>query len=210
MPASTWLGTYAVKTSDGGTFTAHGGIGTGAWIPQGFDPVRKAYKMIRNEKYWKPMPGNVKTFSVVNIEGTNSVLSALKSGDIVAHDPMYDIGSLVPTIDKSWANVLTFDSYKWQHVCFNLRHPVFGTGVDTPLGKKDPSRAAEAAAYVRQAISHAMPREQIVQQIASGYGNPGTVPIPWSSPEYDHQLLKPIEYDLDLSRKYMEQAGYTY
>ena len=62
----------------------------------------------------------------------------------------------------------------------------------------------------RQAISHAMPREQIVQQIASGYGNPGTVPIPWSSPEYDHQLLKPIEYDLDLSRKYMEQAGYTY
>ena len=209
-PASTWLGTYAVKTSDGGTFTAHGGIGTGAWIPQGFDPVRKAYKMTRNEKYWKPMPGNVKTFAVVNIESTDSVLSALKSGDIVAHDPMYDIGSLVPTIDKSWANVLTFDSYKWQHVCFNLRHPVFGTGVDTPLGKKDPSRAAEAAAYVRQAISHAMPREQIVQQIASGYGNPGTVPIPWSSPEYDHQLLKPIEYDLDLSRKYIEQAGYTY
>ena len=58
-------------------------------------------------------------------------------------------------------------------------HPVFGTGVDTPLGKQDPSRAAEAAAYIRKAISHAMPREQIVKEIAAGYGKPGTVPMPF-------------------------------
>ena len=36
--ASTWLGTLPVKTSDGKTFTARGGVGTGPWIPQGFDP----------------------------------------------------------------------------------------------------------------------------------------------------------------------------
>ena len=199
-----------MKTSDGKSFTARGGIGTGPWVPQGYDPSRKAYKMARNEKYWGPMPGNVKTFYVVNIQGTDSVLSALKAGEIDAHDPMYDIGPVVSTIDKSWGNVLTYDSYKWQHVCYNLKHPVFGTGVDTPLGKKDPSRAAEAAAYIRQAISHAMPREQIVKEIAGGYGHPGTVPIAWSAPEYDHDLLKPIAYDLDIARSFMEKAGYTY
>jgi ABC-type transport system substrate-binding protein len=208
--ASTWLGNYSVKKSDGTGYTAHGGIGTGPWIAQGYDPSRKSYKMTRNPNYWKPTPGNIETFYVVNIQGTDSVLSALKSGDIDCHDPMYDIGSLVSTIDKSWGTVLTFDSYKWQHVCYNLRHPIFGTGVDTPLGKQDPARAAEAAAYIRQAISHAMPRDQIVREIAAGYGQPGTVAMPWSAPEYDHELLKPIAYDLDLARQYMQKAGYTY
>jgi ABC-type transport system substrate-binding protein len=208
--ASTWLGRMQVKTSDGKTYTSLGGVGTGPWVAQGYDPQRKAYKFIRDEKYWKPHPGSVTTFYVVNIQGTDSVLSALKAGEIDAPDPMYDIGPLASTIDAGWAKVLTFDSYKWQHICYNLKHPVFGTGVETPLGKRDPSRAAEAAAYIRKAISHAMPREQIVKEIAGGYGKAGTVPMPWSAPEYDHELLKPIAYDLDLSRQYMEKAGYSY
>ena len=208
--ASTWLGTYTVKTSAGASFTAHGGVGTGPWIPAGYDASRKAYKYTRNEKYWKPMPGNVKTFFIVNINGTDAVLSALKSGDIDAHDPMYDIGSLLSTIDPSWGKVQRFDSYKWQHVCYNLRHPVFGTGMDTPLGKQDPSRAFEAASYIRKAISFATPREQIVQEIAAGLGHPGTVAMPWSAPEYDHDLLKPIPFDMDQARTWMTKAGYTY
>jgi ABC-type transport system substrate-binding protein len=208
--ASTWLGSYTVKTSDGKEYTAHGGIGTGPWIPAGYDASRKAYKFARNEHYWKPMPGNVKTFYVVNINGTDAVLSALKSGDIDAHDPMYDIGSLLTTVDPSWGKVARFDSYKWQHVCYNLRHPVFGTGVETPLGKQDPSRAFDAAAYIRKAISYAMPREQIVQEIAAGLGHPGTVAMPWSAPEYDHDLLKPIPFDMDQARAWMTKAGYVY
>ena len=208
--ASTWLGTHTVKTSDGKSYTAHGGIGTGPWIPMGYDPSRKAYKMVKNPNYWKETKGNVKTFYVVLIQGGDAVLSALKAGEIDAHDPMYGIESLVSTIDPSWGKVLKFDSYKWQHICFNLRHPVFGTGVETPLGKQDPSRAAEAAAYVRKAISFAIPREQIVKEIVAGYGQPGTVPIPFSAAEYDHDMLKPIPYDLELAKKYMEKAGYKY
>ncbi|HEV2674751.1 MAG TPA: ABC transporter substrate-binding protein [Aliidongia sp.] len=208
--ANTWIGSYTVKTSDGKSFTAHGAVGTGPWIPTGFDPSRKAYGYKRNEAYWKPHTGNVKTFYIVNINGTDAALSALKAGEIDAHDPMYDIGPVVSTIDAGWGKVVTFDSYKWQHICYNLKHPVFGVGTETPLGKSDPSRAAEAAAYIRQAISHAMPRDQIVKEIAGGYGAPGTVPMAWSAPEYDHDLLQPIAYDLDLARKYMEKAGYTY
>ncbi len=208
--AATWNGRYTVRTSDGRNYTALGGVGTGPWIAQGFDPQRRAYKFIRNENYWKPHTGNVKTFYVVNIQGTDSVLSALRSGAIDAHDPMYDIGPLVSTIDASWGKVQSYDSYKWQHICYNLRHPVFGTGVDTPLGKQDPARAAEAAAYIRKAISHAMPRQQIVQEIAGGYGKEGTVPLPFTSEQYDHDLLKPIAYDLDMARQYLERAGYRY
>ena len=208
--ASTWLGSYVVKTSDGRSFTAKGAVGTGPWIPQGFDPSRKAYRFSRNEAYWTPHTGNVTGFYVVNINGTDAVLAALKNGEIDAHDPMYDIGPVVNTIDPGWGKVTTFDSYKWQHICYNLKHPVFGLGTDTPLGRQDPSRAAEAAAYIRQAISHAMPRDEIVKGIAGGYGAPGTVPMAWSAPEYDHELLKPIAYDMAVARGFMQKAGYTY
>ncbi|UCF94723.1 MAG: hypothetical protein JSW39_11385, partial [Desulfobacterales bacterium] len=208
--AGTWLGSYTVKTSDGKEYAAQGGIGTGPWVAMGYDPAKKAYKMVKNENYWKETSGNVKTFYVVLIQGADAVLSALKAGEIDAHDPMYGIENMVPTIDPSWGKVLKFDSYKWQHICFNLRHPVFGTGVETPLGKEDPARAAEAAAHVRKAISLVIPREQIVQEIVSGYGQAGTVPIPYSAPEYDHEMLKPIPYDLELAKQYMEKAGYKY
>ena len=208
--ANTWLGSYTVKTSDGKEYTARGGIGTGPWIAMGLDPAKKAYTMVKNPDYWKKTPGNVKTFYVVNIQGVDAVLSALKAGEIDAHDPMYGIESLVSTIDPKWGKVLRFDSYKWQHICFNLRHPVFGTGKETPLGKRNPARAAEAAAYIRQAMSLVMPREQIVKEIVAGAGVPGTVPIPYSSPEYDREILKPIPYDVELAKKFMEKAGYKY
>ncbi len=95
--ANTWLGSYQVKTTAGKTYTAHGGIGTGPWIAMGFDPSRKAYRYAKNPNYWQPTTGNVTTYYVVNIQGTDAVLSALKAGDIDAHDPMYDIGSLLGT-----------------------------------------------------------------------------------------------------------------
>jgi len=208
--ANTWLGTYTVKTSDGKEYTARGGIGTGPFIAMGLDPAKKAYKLVKNPDYWKKTPGNVKTFYVVNIQGVDAVLSALKAGEIDAHDPMYGVESLASTIDLKWGKVLKFDSYKWQHLCLNLRHPVFGTGKETPLGKKNPARAAEAAAYIRQAMSLMMPREQIVKEIVAGAGVPGTAPIPYSSPLYDREILKPIPYDVDLARKFMEKAGYKY
>ena len=67
--ASIWLGSYTVKTSDGKEYTARGAIGTGPWIAMGYDPTRKAYKMVKNPHYWKKTTGNVKTFYVVNIQG---------------------------------------------------------------------------------------------------------------------------------------------
>ena len=204
---NTWRGSYTVKTA-AGSYTAKGGIGTGPWISGGFDPVKKAYAYTKNPNYWKPTPGNVKTYYLVNIQSTDAVLSALKNGEIDAHDPLYDVGPLASTIDPSWGKLLRFDSFKWQHICYNLRHPIIGTGVDTPLGKKDPSRAAEAAAYIRKAISYAIPRDDIIKQMAGGFGHPGTVPIPFSAPEYDHAMLKPFPFDMDLARATMAKAGY--
>jgi peptide/nickel transport system substrate-binding protein len=208
--ASTWLGTYTVKTSDGKSFTAHGGIGTGPWIPAGFDRVAQGVQVYAQREILEEDDREREDVLCGQHQWHRRGAQRVEVGDIDAHDPMYDIGSLLSTIDKSWGKVVRFDSYKWQHVCYNLRHPVFGTGVETPLGKQDPSRAFEAAAAIRNAISYAMPRDQIVQEIAAGLGHAGTVAMPWSAPEYDHELLKPIPFDMDQARGWMVKAGYTY
>ena len=89
-----------------------------------------------------------------------------------------------------------------------MNHPVFGTGVDTPLGKEDPSRAAEAARYVRQAISHLVPRQSIIDTILDGYGNPGvTTPFTTLTFGYDSSL-KPYSYDVTLAKSLLAAAGY--
>lgn len=49
-----------------------------------------------------------------------------------------------------------------------------------------------------------------MKEIAGGYGKEGTVPIPFSAPEYDHDLLRPIAYDLETSRDHLRRAGYEY
>jgi ABC-type transport system substrate-binding protein len=209
-PANTWEGTYTVKMPNGTDYVAHGPIGTGPWIAMGYDPVKQCFKYVRNHNYWMETPGNIEEFYVVKIEGAAAVLAALKNGEIDAFDPMYGIETLVPTIDPSWGKVIITDSYKWQHVILNMKHPIFGTGIDTPLGRQDPSRAAEAARYVRKALSLAIPREAIIKEVLNGYGVPGTVPLPYTSIEYNHTLLQPIEYNLTKAKEYMEMAGYRY
>ena len=91
---------------------------------------------------------------------------------------------------------------------FNMQHPVFGTGVDTPLGKQDPTRAAEAARYVRQAISHLINRDNIISTILAGYGSSGlTTPITRVTAGYDTSLT-PYSYDVTLAKSLLAAAGY--
>jgi ABC-type transport system substrate-binding protein len=92
---------------------------------------------------------------------------------------------------------------------FNMNHPVFGTGVDTPLGKSDPSRAAEAARYVRQAISHLIDRDTIISTILAGYGSPGvTTAITRVTAGFDSSLGY-YSYDPTLAKSLLAAAGYN-
>jgi len=112
------------------------------------------------------------------------------------------------SIEKPWGDYAEYDAFGVQELGFNMQHPVFGTGVDTPLGKKDPSRAAEAARYVRQAISHLIPREDIINTILNGYGTPGvTTPITTLTAGFDTSL-KPYEYNVELAKSLLAAAGY--
>ncbi len=83
-----------------------------------------------------------------------------------------------------------------------MKHPIMGTGELTPFG------TTEAAKNIRKAISHAIPRQQIVDEILECLGAPGITPIPDSCIGFDSSL-KPYKYDLDLAKDYIEKAGFS-
>src|SRR5256885_16949270 len=96
-----------------------------------------------------------------------------------------------------------------------MRHPIFGTGVNTPLGLSDPSKASLAAKYVRQAISYAIPRDLIIQQLLAGYSNPGiTTPVAgdhrtgFAVTDGFNTALTPYNFNLTKSRQLLQAAGY--
>ena len=58
---------------------------------------------------------------------------------------------------------------------------------------------------IRKAISHAIPREDIIANILMGLGVPGGPP--YSTYRWDYYPF--YSYNLDLARSYVEMAGYV-
>lgn len=92
---------------------------------------------------------------------------------------------------------------------FNMLHPAFGTGIDTPLGQSNGSRAAEAAKYVRQAISHTIDREFVVSNARPEHQpiQQGITPITPAWPGFDSSL-QPYALNLTEARRLLSLAGY--
>jgi ABC-type transport system substrate-binding protein len=101
----------------------------------------------------------------------------------------------------------------------NMMHPILGTGTGTPYGQQYPGNltaAANAAKWIRQAISYATPRTQIISGLLNGAGVEAlTTPIVgnWhtgqSVMEGFNTALQPYSYDLTKAAQLLQQAGYT-
>ncbi|MFX1283978.1 MAG: ABC transporter substrate-binding protein [Promethearchaeota archaeon] len=96
-----------------------------------------------------------------------------------------------------------------QELFLNLYHPILGTGVKTPLGITTPSRAGEAAKYIRQAISHVIPRQRIIDEILLGVGIPGLTLVNPICLGFDDSL-EPYEYNIAKAKELLTKAGYKY
>jgi ABC-type transport system substrate-binding protein len=122
-------------------------------------------------------------------------------------DPNYQMQIDVPTIDPSWGRVLLHEGTGTQELGYNQQHPIFGTGVDTPLGTSDPSRAKEAANYVKIAMDYAIPRQLIIDNLLAGFGKPAAVFFLPTQPYYNASVTA-RPYDLAKAKEYLEKAGY--
>lgn len=62
---------------------------------------------------------------------------------------------------------------------------------------------------VREAVSLAIPYEQILDQVAHGYGETYFGPIPPPMPGYDETASAPREQDLERAKELLDEAGLT-
>jgi len=204
-----------------------GPIGTGPYKFANYTSLTETNHLIRNDNYFDfPENGKtallnrgafqVKDYYVRHIDGSDAAITALKTGSLDVLDSQYGLETQTSFLSDWGANRwVSYDAFGVQELGFNMQHPVFGTGKATPLGQHDPSDAALAAKYVRQAISYAIPRDLIIQQLLAGYGNPGiTTPVVgnyrtgFAVTEGFNNALAPYGFNLTRSRELLEAAGY--
>ncbi len=176
----------------------------GPFMIESFDSISSVVKMIPNP-YWDDSLASggevplLDEYYLTYISGKDTAVAELISGSIDIMDAQY-----FPTIadfDAVGVEGVLVKDPSHQEMSINMLHPVMGTGELTPLG------TPEAAKNVRKAISHACPRQIIVDQILEGLGAAATTAIPDSVVGYD-ESLEPYVYDLDIARDYMELAGF--
>jgi peptide/nickel transport system substrate-binding protein len=197
--------------------TYYGPIGTGPYKWVEFNSAAQLVHLQKFDQYWnRTQLEGIGQFGVTDyyirfIAGKTAAIAALKNEEVDMLDPNYQIETEVITpgaFDPSWATIMPLEGAGRQEIGYNMRHPIFGTGVDTPLGKATPSRAAEAARYVRQAFDYAIPRQLIIDNLLSGFGQPGATPMLPTQP-YFNSSVTARPYDLAESRRLLQLAGYT-
>jgi ABC-type transport system substrate-binding protein len=221
VPYTSW------RTNPFNTGVGGGPIGTGPYKFVSYNATTETNHLTRNDNYFDfPQNGEsalisrgefeVKDYYVQHLASLDVAVAALKSGSVNVLDAQYDLSSQAGFL-STWPSSewVSYDGFGVQELGFNMQHPIFGTGVNTPLGRSDPSQAALAAKYVRQAISYAIPRDLIIQQLLAGYGNPGvTTPVVGdyqtgtAVTEGFNTALAPYSFNLTKSRQLLQAAGY--
>jgi ABC-type transport system substrate-binding protein len=204
------------KYGGSGTYTATGPVCAGPYILDNYDFTANVATLKKNPYYWNATglktlgQYTVDTYKVAWIESKDAAIASLKNGEVDILDYNYQLAKDVPTL-KSLPNVILVNQAElgWQEQGFNMQNPIFGTGVDTPAGKADPTKAADAARSIRAAVSHLIPREQIIHDLLSGVGTPIAS---WIGPGwgvwYDPNL-KPDAYDVSAAVQDLNAAGYS-
>jgi len=220
-PFSTATGQYtytwnAAKYGGTGSYTAVGPVGAGPYKLQSYDFTNNIATLVKFPGYYNATglqalgQFTINTYKVQWIASKDAAIAALKNGQVDILDYNYALPRDVPTLKQiPNINIIMATELGWQEMGFNLNSPIFGTGTDTPLGKSNPSQAAEAARNVRKAISHLIPRDLIVSQLLVGSAYPLAVMTGPGWGQWLDPTLKPDSYDLNAAATLLQQAGYT-
>ena len=165
-------------------------LGTGPfkfaeWVPGDYA------KFVRNDSYWEAGKPYIDTIIVRSFATPEAMIPHLEAGTIdwIQDVPLSEYKRLSET---KGIKVASDDQYLLVHLNLNVRRKPFDN-------KK-----------VRQAVSYAMNRQEVVNKINFGLGQAITAPI-WTkrSPAYDPDLAtKAYPFDLKKAKELLTEAGY--
>jgi peptide/nickel transport system substrate-binding protein len=151
----------------------------------------------RNPDYWGPAPKAEKI--VYTLYGNEDIMAqALKSGDIdIVTEMSPTVWDGVKAAKK--VKIAEMPSFSFHHIGFNV--------YASPKSKGNPILRDKA---VRQALSCALDRKQLVQIALAGHGQPGDTTIPVGMKEWRLELPADKRFDADpeKAKAILEAAGY--
>jgi peptide/nickel transport system substrate-binding protein len=165
-------------------------LGSGPFVLEEFTPDQ-SLRFVRNPHYWQEGLPYLDGMDWLIIPDDQARVAALRGGDLQTAD-FIDAQPVESFVDNpDWV----------VHQVPSLTHAL--TYINCSEGPL-------ADARVRQALSYAIDREEILQTAALGYGQvSGYIPAPeqfWAVPVDD---LPTFHHDLDKARQLMEEAGYA-
>jgi peptide/nickel transport system substrate-binding protein len=171
-----------------GTYATEHPTGTGPYMFESWEPGNKL-TMVRNPDYWGDFEGNVDTLIFQPIADPAARLQALQSGEIQGYDLVSPED--YPTIEGDGNLAL-------------LNRPAFNVGY---IGFTQTIKPLDDIA-VRQAIAHAVNRQEIVDAFYAGQGEVAKEFMPPSLFGYADDVTE-YEYDPEKAKQILEDAGYT-
>ncbi|MCL4561381.1 MAG: peptide ABC transporter substrate-binding protein [Chloroflexi bacterium] len=194
LPKHIWS---SMSATDIETFANDQPVGTG---PFRFVDWKKGTELTleRNSDFWGSQPAASKIIYI--LYGNEDVMAqALKGGDIdiITEVPPTIWDGLVDTPDVKAA---ALPSFSFHHIGFNVSAEP--TSLGNPLLKDK---------VIRQALSYALDRNQLVQVALAGHGKPGDTIIPIGITDW--HLAIPADQAMDAkpdkAKEILDAAGYT-
>nr|MDO8134898.1 ABC transporter substrate-binding protein [Candidatus Njordarchaeum guaymaensis] len=149
------------------------------------------------------------------VTNVNDAIHDLSTGSVQILDSGYGFQDYVGhQINSSFCKWVVYDGFTVQELGFNMQHPIFGTGLGTPVGMANASRAAEAAKHMRRGIEYLFLKDTILKNMTHGYGTYGVATsVPRATWFFNNQIVLRNDTVLNqrlLAIKEFEAAGYHF
>lgn len=164
-------------------------VGSGPYVMTSFTEGQDV-KFEANKDYFK---GKAKTDKlIIKVVSEDTVASDLKNGDVDIADITNLKKADIEELEKEGFNIFKHQNNLFQYMGLNLRNPIFQD------------------LKVRQAIMTAIDRKGMVDKLIEGNGEVKDAPMLSSSWAYPKDAdFNKYEYNVENSKKLLEEAGYT-
>ncbi|ADE03762.1 ABC transporter substrate-binding protein [Haloferax volcanii] len=171
-----------------GTELSSNPVGTGPFQLSNLDDANERVRLEANSEYWGEGP-NVDEVVFVTIGQNSTRAQALASGELDIIDGL-GAQSSVQVENASNANLVRTEGINIGYMAFNMA-----------------SREEFRDRRVRQAVSHAINTEAIVNEIYSGFATQASQPLPPNVLGHNDDI-DPYPYDPEEAQRLLEEAGY--
>ena len=168
-------------------------VGGGAFYIKQYDK-KGTIILERNPGYYNTPP-HLDAIGITIYQNADAMLAALKSGQLDTVD------TVPPTLAKQ------YEADPNYQVQIGDSTFVYDIGFNSNPKKTDNKELLDPK--VREALAHAVDRDQIIATVLNGYGAPATTMFTPISGDFANTDLPPETYDLALANQLLDDAGYA-